>query len=282
MSASSPLISTNTLKSIMRQANLVIIDASAGPNAKDNYEKNHLEGARFVDLEKDLSGDKSDPSRGGRHPLPNITHFSQLLGRLGISSSTHVVVYDDKGAANAASRLWWMLRAVGHEKVQVLNGGSQAAVKEGIATSAKVVKPSTAPPYPAKDWILPVADINQVEKVAQSDDHLVIDVRDKYRYDGESEPIDLVAGHIPGATNLPFVENLDSEGKYLPPEVLKEKYSIALAGKGPENIIVHCGSGVTACHTILAMAYAGLEIPKLYVGSWSEWSRTGRPMITKD
>jgi len=136
--------------------------------------------------------------------------------------------------------------------------------------------------YPLEKWMLPIADMAEVEKVSQDNDHLVIDVRDANRFNGETEPIDLIAGHIPGATNVPFTENLDADGFFLSPETLKKKYEEILAGRNSDEVIVHCGSGVTACHTLLAMAHAGMEIPKLYVGSWSEWSRNTKPMVTKD
>jgi len=133
----------------------------------------------------------------------------------------------------------------------------------------------------ADHWQLPTADINEVEANAQHEDYLVIDVRENYRYRGESEPIDLIAGHIPGAVNIPFVTNLDAEGLFLSPQTLKSKYETALDNRKADHVIVHCGSGVTACHTLLAMDYAGLEIPKLYVGSWSEWSRNNKPIAVE-
>ncbi|MEQ9592190.1 MAG: sulfurtransferase [Cyclobacteriaceae bacterium] len=281
MSPPSPLIEAEELQSILHHADLVLVDASAGPGARERYAQNHLPGALYADLESDLSGDKSDLSQGGRHPLPGLKVFLGYLASLGISSNSHVVVYDDKSGANAASRFWWMLRAIGHSNVQVLNGGLPAAVKAGIALTDKKITTVATAQRIVDSWQLPLADIEEVEDVSHDQNHLVIDVRDKFRYDGESEPIDLIAGHIPGATNIPFSENLDKDGKYLSKDELKEKYTKALAGKPIENTIVHCGSGVTACHTILTMAYAGFEIPKLYIGSWSEWSRTNRPMVTK-
>lgn len=132
-----------------------------------------------------------------------------------------------------------------------------------------------------KHWLLPVSSLEDVENELTNESSSVIDVRDSYRYKGESEPIDLVAGHIPGAINIPFSENLDENGNFLKPEILKEKYQKLLENK-PEKLIIHCGSGVTACHTILALAYAGFEIPNLYVGSWSEWSRREGKEIAKE
>ena len=189
-------------------------------------------------------------------------------------------MYDDSKGANAAARFWWMLKAVGHDKVQVLNGGLQAAEQFGFPMQTGINIPvPAAENYPMQQWLLPIAQMDEVEQVSQKNDYLVIDVRDAYRYNGESEPIDLIAGHIPGAENIPFTENLDAAGLFLQPDVLKEKYAQITEGKSTDHIIVHCGSGVTACHTLLAMSYAGLEIPKLYVGSWSEWSRNAKEIV---
>ena len=166
-----------------------------------------------------------------------------------------------------------MLRAIGHEKAQVLNGGFQAAIKAGFPTSSEVEHFESTEKYPLSGWNLALAEIEEVEKARNSHQNIVIDVRDKNRFDGLTEPLDLIAGHIPGAINVPFSENLNEDGFYKSAEDLNEKYSQIIGDKNPENVIVHCGSGVTACHTLLAMDYAGIPIPKLYVGSWSEWSR---------
>jgi len=272
----SPIIKPEDLIRLNPSEEIVIIDASAGSKAR--YDESHLDGALFADVNNDLANIQ-DFAVGGRHPLPTFEQFAMTLGKFGISKNSHVIVYDDKNGSNAAARLWWMLKSIGHDKVQVIDGGFDAAIQTGFPTSSKVETPKTAEPYEIKGWILPLSDINKVEKVAKTDDHIVIDVRDANRFAGLTEPIDLIAGHIPGATNIPFTENLDATGSFLAPEILKEKYSKALANFKPENVIVHCGSGITACHTLLAMDYAGLEIPKLYVGSWSEWSRNNKEMI---
>jgi len=277
----SPISKPSELVASVQEKNLVIVDARAGVGAKERYAARHLAGALFVDLEKQLANVPADASKGGRHPLPDLTQFSQVLTQLGIGPDTHVVVYDDKNGGNAAARFWWMLKAIGHEKVQVLDGGLDAAVSAGFQLSSGEEMPSISEKnYETLQWRLPLADINEVEKVANNADYLVIDVRDKDRFDGKVEPIDLIAGHIPGAVNIPFTSNLDANGFYLSPAELKEKYTEALNGRDAQHVIVHCGSGVTACHTLLAMAYAEMEIPKLYIGSWSEWSRTDRPMFT--
>lgn len=276
-----PIIQSAALLKLYKSENLVLIDARSGKNAKANYEEKHLDGAVFVDLESQLAEIKEDASNGGRHPLPKIENFAKTLSDLGISEKSHVAIYDDKNGANAAARFWWMLKAVGHEKVQVLDGGFQAAEKSNFPTSAKTTIITKATLYKVDKWKLPITTIDEVETVSRDKNHIVIDVRETSRYNGETEPIDLVAGHIPGAINIPFTENLDENGLFLPPKELKEKYKKTFQDVKSENIIVHCGSGVTACHSILAIAYAGLEIPKLYVGSWSEWSRNGKKIETK-
>ncbi|MBC5774991.1 sulfurtransferase [Pontibacter sp. KCTC 32443] len=275
-----PIIKPQELTAIYPDKNLVLIDARTGKDALAKYKAEHLAGALYVDLETDLAQKTADPAEGGRHPLPPIADFATLLGKLGITPESHVVVYDDKNGANAAARFWWMLRAIGHERVQVLDGGYNAAIQADIPTSSGSEKPAILSAYPHSKWLLPTATITEVEQLAQNPDYLVIDVREAARFKGETEPIDLVAGHIPGAVNIPFSTNLTGSGALLTPEELKAKYTSALGNRNPENIIVHCGSGVTACHTLLAMDYAGLGIPKLYVGSWSEWSRSDRPIAT--
>ncbi len=273
-----PIIQAHELAQFRHNPGFVLVDARTGSDVKERYKISHLEGAIFIDLEEQMADKKPNPAEGGRHPLPDVSKFCKLLGQLGIDPDSHVVVYDDKNGANAAARFWWMLSAVGHQKVQVLDGGIQAALAAGFPTSSQEFRPVSKPAYPSKKWQLPLVDIEQVEKVAQDSSHLVIDVRDEERYRGEKEPIDLIAGHIPGAINVPFTVNLNNKGLYLSPEELKTKYLQILGNRNPDKVIVHCGSGVTACHTLLAMKYAGIEDASLYVGSWSEWSRTDRPI----
>ncbi|MGE4512977.1 MAG: sulfurtransferase [Chryseobacterium sp.] len=275
----SPIISPSELKNLSTE-NLVILDARVGKDVYQNYLNKHIKGARFIDLDKDLANIGEDAAYGGRHPLPEIEKFMQTLSDLGISEDSHIVVYDDKNGANAAARVWWMLKASGFEKVQVLDGGFQNAEKEGLEFTSVEEYFKKTELTKRQNWLLPVSILEEVENEIVNTSSAVIDVRDAYRYKGESEPIDLVAGHIPGAINIPFSENLDERGNFLSPEILKEKYSKLLQGK-PENLIIHCGSGVTACHTILALEYAGFKIPSLYVGSWSEWSRREGKEIAK-
>lgn len=277
----SPILQAHQLLELVQKENIVLVDATNGKNAKENYQERHLKGALFVDLSTQLADIKVDLSDGGRHPLPTIEKFSNTLMQLGITEKSYVVIYDDNNGSNAAARFWWMLKAVGHQKVQVLNGGFQEAVKFGFPTNNEIETAAQTEPYPIKEWTLPLSDLVEVEKVAQNEDYMVIDVRDNERYKGNIEPIDLVAGHIPGTINVPFTTNLDEQELFLAPEQLKINYQKIFKGKSAENIIVHCGSGVTACYTLLAIAYAGLQIPKLYVGSWSEWSRNNKEIATE-
>jgi thiosulfate/3-mercaptopyruvate sulfurtransferase len=174
------------------------------------------------------------------------------------------------------------LYALGHQKVQVLSGGIQAAIQAGFPRSSALEIPNKAQAYPTKNWQLPTIDLQGMDEMIEKENFLLIDVRETQRFRGETEPIDLVAGHILGATNIPFTTNLDAAGFFLPSEVLKEKYQNAFQNTSPDNRVVHCGSGVSACHTLLAIAVAGLPIPKLYVGSWSEWSRNGRAISVEN
>lgn len=276
----SPILSPSELKNLSTE-NLVILDARVGKDVYQNYLNKHIKGARFIDLDKDLANIGEDAAFGGRHPLPGVEKFMQTLSDLGISEDSHIVVYDDKNGSNAAARAWWMLRASGFEKVQVLDSSFQNAEKEGLEFTSGEEYFKKTELTKRENWLLPISMLEEVENEIVNTSSTVIDVRDAYRYKGESEPIDLVAGHIPGAINIPFSENLDENGNFLSPEILKEKYSKLLQGK-PENLIIHCGSGVTACHTILALEYAGFKIPPLYVGSWSEWSRREGKEIAKE
>ncbi|MDQ7950064.1 MAG: sulfurtransferase [Pedobacter sp.] len=255
----------------------LLFDASAG--AKVRYAEKHLAGAQYVDLDEDLAAVRPNAAEGGRHPLPDPVQFGKLLGKLGIDQSAHVIVYDDKQNSNAAARFWWMLRAAGHQKVQVINGGFDAAVSAGFPVNSTIVIKPAADDYQITQWNLPLADMDEVEKASKTGNQTIIDVRSKERFDGINEPIDTVAGHIPGAINVPFTSNLDKNGAFLTPGNLKKQFK-GLSEHDHQSTIVHCGSGVTACHLLLAMDHAGLPLPKLYVGSWSEWSRNGKEMVT--
>lgn len=276
-----PIITPSELLDAVQSNAIVLVDATNSPTAYQNYQQSHLQGALFVDVNTQLADIKEDVSIGGRHPLPTLEQFSKTLSHLGITLETWVVVYDDKNGANAAARFWWMLRSIGHDKVQVLSGGIQAAIQAGFPTSSAVEVPTQVESYPIQSWQWPTIDLQGMDDMIQKDNFVVIDVRESQRYRGETEPIDLVAGHIPGATNIPFMTNLDENGFFLSPEELKAKYQKVFENIPEENRVVHCGSGVTACHTLLALAIADLPIPQLYVGSWSEWSRNNREIVVE-
>lgn len=273
----SPIISPDELLQLSQKENFVLVDARNSQNPKEVFEQGHLKGAVFVDPNLELADIKENLANGGRHPLPSVQDFREVLGKLGINRHSHVVAYDDQNGANSAARFWWMLRALGHEKVQILEGGIQGAKKVGYPLEVGKSQPKPKPTYPANGWGLPIASMEEVKGKAGKGEHILIDVRSAERYRGEQEPIDLIAGHIPGAINVPLTQNMDESGNFLKPERLRQMYQEVLGTTPPENIIVHCGSGVSACHTLLAMDLAGLGIPKLYVGSWSEWSRNNMP-----
>lgn len=274
-----PLINPKELLHQLPAPDLVIIDARSGKDAYERYAANHLRGALHVDLDKDLSH-KSDPAKGGRHPLPDINHFGSLLGKLGIQPASHVVVYDDKNGSNAAARFWWMMKSLGHEKIQVADGGLDGLIRAGLDMTTEIPNPAAVSDYPVEDWKLPQVSIDEVTKATMDPNYLIIDVREAYRYLGESEPIDLVAGHIPNAVNVPYLENLADDGYFLPAEKLAAIYKSVIGDHQPNKVIVHCGSGVTGCHTLLALEQAGITGANLYVGSWSEWSRNEKPIAT--
>ena len=273
----SPIISIDDFNVLQSNPNLVVFDARVGADAEERFVKQHIQGARFLDLDRDLADVAADASIGGRHPLPSLVRFQQTLENSGVSDKNIFVVYDDKSGANAGARLWWMLKAFGFDEVSILDGGFQAAEANGIAMESGKLEVERGKLSNRKEWNLPLASISDVENSIRENSATVIDVRDAYRYRGESEPIDLVAGHILGAINIPFSKNLQSDGRFLSAEELKSKYYELLKDKS-NKLIIHCGSGVTACHTILALTAAGFEVPDLYVGSWSEWSRTDRPI----
>jgi thiosulfate/3-mercaptopyruvate sulfurtransferase len=241
-------------------------DLTDPAKGKATYEAGHIPGAVFVDLDEDLAG---SPGVAGRHPLPTLPEFAATLGRLGIAPETHVVVYDDVGGRIAA-RLWWMLEAIGHERAQVLDGGYQAWVEEGGDIGLGEVTPQPTR-YPVPSSFSGVAPHDQLAE------RTLIDARSPDRYRGDHEPVDPKAGHIPGALNIPTSGNLDEKGRFRAPSTLAELYSPI-----PEDAVVSCGSGVTACHDALAMVVAGRDMPDVYVGSFSEWSRLDLPVVTGD
>jgi thiosulfate/3-mercaptopyruvate sulfurtransferase len=273
------IIDSHEVRQRLDRKDVVIVDARGGADSLHRYQAAHLQNAIYMDLDRDLSEKSADPAKGGRHPLPAPAAVGSLLGRAGITPTDHVLVYDDKSGANAAARFWWMMKAAGHARVQVVNGGFDSLVQEGLPiATGQVVPAKPRDPYPIKGWNLTLADIHTVDKLRHNPDYIVIDVREGYRYRGESEPIDLVAGHIPGAVNLPYLENLGASGRFRSAEELADQYHALIGARDGNHVIVHCGSGVTACHTLLALEVAGIPGASLYVGSWSEWSRNEKPI----
>jgi thiosulfate/3-mercaptopyruvate sulfurtransferase len=268
----SPLITTDALSRLLASdADVVVLDAR--PSAAE-FDAGHLAGAQHASLDTQLSAASdagADAARGGRHPLPPLARWLQQLQKWGIGPSTHVVVYDDQSGANAAARAWWMLRAVGHDAVSVLDGNFR-----DVAAAPRAASLGAVPMHDATEWQLPVVDVARVDALREDPAWRVLDVRSAPRYRGETEPIDPIAGHIPGAVNLPFAENLE-EAHFKSPDALRSQYEQLLGDVSPEHLIVHCGSGVTACHTLLALEAAGLRGASLYVGSWSEWCRNPLP-----
>jgi len=241
--------------------------ASKGPPARQRYDEGHLPGAVFVDLERDLAR----PGGPGRHPFPGEEQFAQTLSRLGIGPDTQVVAYDE-GNSSIAARFWFMLRAFGHRRVAVLDGGLRAWTEAGLPLSRQA--PEVAP-APLRKLKLDTSRLAEVEEV-RSRKSVVLDARAPERYRGEVEPLDPKAGHIPGALNAPFARNLTPAQRFRPPDELRDLYK----GYG-SDVIVSCGSGVTACHDALAMELAGLPPPRLYVGSFSGWIEDpARPIAT--
>lgn len=241
------------------------------------YTAGHIPGARYAHLDADLSSPKTPTT--GRHPLPDLATFCAQLGAWGITPDTQVVVYDDSFGSMAV-RLWWLLRGLGHTKIALLDGNYPRWLRDKRPTSTElpVITP-TLYPIPAQvDWGV---NADAVETIRQRADHKLIDARPEQRFTGEAEKIDPIAGHIPGAINWVYEENLDFDGTYLPADELRDAYTALLAGVAPENVVHTCGSGVTACHNVLAMEIAGLPGSRLYPGSWSEWiTDPARPVAT--
>ncbi|MEW6097985.1 MAG: sulfurtransferase [Pseudomonadota bacterium] len=256
---------------------IVILDASfdlADPTAgRRAYEEGHLPGARYVHLDEDLSGTKT--GRNGRHPLPSREDFARRAARLGITPATQVVVYDRQGASFCA-RAWWMLKWLGHDAVAVLDGGVQAWLEAGGTLAREAPMPVAdealdPPPYPLRDPRLPWIDVEGLEAALAAGGTQVVDARAPERYRGDVEPLDPVAGHIPGAVNRFFRDNLAEDGRFRTPEELRAAFQTLLGDRAPADVVHQCGSGVTACHNVLAMEVAGLAGSRLYPGSWSEW-----------
>jgi len=233
------------------------------------YEEGHIPGAVYINLDKDLSGEIV-PGVTGRHPLPDSQVFADRLSGWGIDTSTQVVAYDNKGGALAA-RLWWMLRWMGHDQAAILDGGWNAWEKGKYLVETETNLP-VRKTFHGEEQLDMIADISLVEEVRMSPDFLLVDARSPERYWGLKETIDEKAGHIPGAITAPYIENMDEDEYFLPLEQLQERYQNMLGGIPEENVILYCGSGVTSIHNMIVMVMAGYQLPKLYPGSWSEWS----------
>lgn len=267
------IISCRELFNNLDDVNLVIVDCRFDLAAPDwgfeEYEQLHVPRAVYAHLDSDFSGRKTPQT--GRHPLPEPGGFHRAMSRLGISNDTQVIVYDATSGSYAA-RLWFMLKYYGHSAVAVLDGGFPVWYKDGFPIESGInTNPAgnfSGSPHPGM-----IVTTTEMENIYTKPDWLVIDARSAERYHGEQEVIDPIAGHIPNAVNRFHGLNVDSNGLFHSSQELKNEFSDLTKGYDPEKTVVYCGSGVTSCHHLVAMSHAGLPLPKLYVGSWSEWIR---------
>jgi thiosulfate/3-mercaptopyruvate sulfurtransferase len=279
---SNTLVSTEDLARHLDDPNWIVFDCrftlsdtEAGARA---YSTGHIPGARYAHLDNDLSGPMV-PGQTGRHPLPDAATLSRKLHEWGVGVNRQVVVYDDSFGSMAV-RMWWLLRWLGHPGVALLDGGYPKWVREMRPVTAElpVIGGGNCLCLPERSQYVEADEVARFLEIGQG---VLIDARSERRFTGEYEPLDPIAGHIPGAINWDFEENLDIDGTYLPPEALRENYQALLGGRSPRDVIHVCGSGVTACHNVLAMEIAGLPGSRLYVGSWSEWiTDPARPIAT--
>ena len=276
------LISTADLAARLDTPETVVVDVRHDLGAPDTwgtaqYRAAHIPGAVFAHLDRDLSAPKTGTN--GRHPLPSPEACATAFGRLGLGAGKQVVAYDQGNGAYAA-RLWWMLRWLGHEAAAVLDGGYDKWVREGRPVTAEVRGPRPAT-FTARPVATPV-DARELEASLGRGSTVLIDARAPERFRGEVEPLDPVAGHIPGAMNRPFARNLGTDGTFKPAPVLRGEFDALLAGRPPAAVVHQCGSGVTACHNALAMEIAGLHGARLYPGSWSEWCADPARPVARD
>lgn len=241
-----------------------LADPTAGEQA---YRESHIPNARYAHLEADLSGPKT--AQTGRHPLPDPETLARKLGEWGVDNRKQVIAYDDAGGAMAA-RLWWLMRWLGHDAVAVLDGGFRRWREEQRPLSAEPPCVKSAA-FHARLEVGAYVDSASIERNLTERTSIILDARARPRFLGETEPIDPVAGHVPGALNRPFNANLGAQGDFLPPDELNKAFRNLLPGVEAERVVHMCGSGVTACHNLLAMEIAGLSGSRLYAGSWSEW-----------
>ena len=232
------------------------------------YKTRHIPGAVYAHLDRDLSGPKTE--RNGRHPLPSPGALADTFASFGIDQGVQVVAYGSQSDM-FPTRLWWLLRWLGHDTVAVLDGGFEKWIAEGrpvvSGVEARARRPFVGAPRAEM-----IVDAGQAEEAARNPKWRVVDARAPERYRGDVEPLDKAAGHIPGATNYFFKRNVDNGGLFLTPEALRHEFGVALERVSPDRIVCYCGSGVSACHNVLALEHAGLHGAKLYPGSWSEWS----------
>ena len=279
------LIGVDSLREVLTQVVLLDcrFDLAAPAAGRQAYSTAHIPGARYADLNQDLAAPVAADS--GRHPLPSPDVLAGRFASLGVTDAAQVIAYDAANGAFAA-RAWWLLRWLGHSRVAVLDGGFDAWVAGGGALESHAPTPE---PVPLMVRFTPHVDAEAVVSATEvlhalkDPARLLVDARAADRYTGSVEPIDPVAGHIPGAVNHPFSGNLGPRGHFLPPALLRSLWQERLAGVAPQNAILMCGSGVTACHNLLALELAGLPGAKLYAGSWSEWIRDpDRPVTRKN
>lgn len=250
-------------------------DAGTGERA---WRIAHLPGAGYAHLDRELS-DHRKPASEGRHPLPDADAFCTTLERLGITPESQVVVYDAADGAMAAARLWWLLKLLGHERVAVLDGGFARWIALGLPLETQAPPPLHGRYHASYDTTR-IVGADEVAKRLGEPAGWLLDARAAERFRGEVEPLDRVAGHIPGALNRPYSENI-ADGRYRPAETLCREFSALLGGREPREVVLNCGSGVTACHNLLAMEHAGLHGARVYAGSWSGWiSDPARPVAT--
>jgi len=275
------LIDANTLSQHLSRDDLTLFDCRFDLGnvqwGEAEFARAHLPGAIYLHLDRDLSGPVTASS--GRHPLPDPDAFAARLAALGASPGRQFVAYDQGNAAYAA-RLWWLARWIGLRNVAVLDGGLAAWRAAGLPleTAVHTPKPGALPVSLVADaWV----SSETVDDLRQRPGNLLIDARGAERFAGKNETLDKVAGHVPGARNRPFLDNLGADGRFLPAEVLRHRFGTLLGSVPPTSVIAMCGSGVTACHNLLALEHAGLTGARLYAGSWSEWIRDPRrPVAT--
>ncbi len=275
------LISVTDLASNLGNPRLVIFDCRHELTDQDfgarAYAESHLPNARFAQVDRDLSG--TPTGRNGRHPLPAPEIFAAWLGDMGVNSDSQVVGYDSAGGTYAA-RLWWMLRWLGHDRVAVLNGGWDAWVNAGGPVTQEVPQPKRTR-FAARPRAMAAVTVTYVAAHLNKPGMTLIDARSNARYHGRNETVDPIGGHIPGALNHFYKDNLDEQGMFRPADELRDAF-VRLIGNSPGEQVIHqCGSGVSACHNLLAMEIAGLKGSRLYPGSWSEWiADRSRPIAT--